>query len=96
MYTNLCTGTDEQWTDVECCATLIGRNPFLIETYHLFDHFGEEFGGKFGHENTATSALQTLGIVLHTEDAYLSVWTAVSLQTFKGLLSVVQTGGSHV
>ena len=96
MYAYLCTGTDEQRTDVKCGTALVGGNPFLIETHHLLHHFTENFRGELRHQDAAAGALQAGGVLLHAEDAHLAVRTAVSLQSFESLLSIVQAGSCHV
>ena len=96
MNTHLSTCTDEQRTDIERSTTLVGRNPLLVEANHLLHHFLEHFCRHLWHQNAATCALQALSVLVHTEHAHLTVWATISLQALECLLTIVQTGCSHV
>ena len=95
MYANLCAGTNKERTDVEGSAALVCGDILLVETHHLGDHLLEKGGGNLGHHNTAAGALQACGILIHAEHTHLAVGAAVGLETFKGFLAIVQTGGCH-
>ena len=96
MHTNLWSYTNEKRTDIECCATFVGRNPFLIKANNLLYHFLEHFCRNLWHHNTITCALKTFCIILHSEYTNLTIRTTISLQTFESLLTIMQTGSSHV
>ena len=96
MNTNLSAGTDEQRTDVERGAALVGRNPLLVETYHLLHHLREQLGAYLGHHDAATGRLQTGCILVDAENTHLAVRAAIGLQTLECLLAIVQAGGCHV
>ena len=96
MNTHLSAGTDEQRTDVECCTTLVGGNPLLVQAYHLLHHLREEFCAYLRHHDATAGALQAGCILIDTEDAHLAVRTTVGLQSLECLLAIVQAGGCHV
>ena len=96
MYTYLSAGADEQRTDIERSTAFVGRNEALIELHHLLHHFLKLIGGQFRHQNAAASALKALRIVLHTEHADFSVRTTECLESFKGLLAIVEASGRHM
>ena len=89
MYTYLSACTNKEWTNVERSTTFIRRHKAFVQFYHLLNHLFKDFGGKFGHKNTAASALQAFGIILNAESANLSIGAAESLHTLESLLSVV-------
>ena len=96
VYAYLCAHAEHERTDVEGCAALIGRDETLVELDHLLDHLGKEVGRHLGHHDAARGALHTGSVLVNAEDAYLAVGAAESLLALKGLLSVVEAGGSHV
>ncbi len=96
MHTHLCARSNEQRADVKRRTSLIWRNETLIQAHHLINHLVEFLGRQFRHQNATASALQTCCILIAAEHSHLAVRTAVSLQSFKSLLSVMQTSGSHV
>ena len=96
VYAHLCAGADEQRTEVERGAALIGRDEALVELDGAAHHFAEDVCGELGHQNAAASALQTRSVFLHAEHAHLAVGAAEGFQALESLLSVMQTCGSHV
>ena len=94
--TNGNTGADEQRTEVEAGACAIRRNETLVELDDLLAHLDEFLSGEFGHHDATAGALQALGIGFGTEHTDFVILAAVSFQTFKSLLTIVETGGSHV
>ena len=96
VYAHLSACADKERTDVESGSALVGRNVLLVQTHHLLYHLLKQLCGYLRHEDAATSALQTCCVLVHAEHAHLAVGTTVSFQTFKGLLSVVETGSCHV
>ena len=92
----LCRCTDEERTDVECCAALVCRDVLLIEAHYLLHHLLEYFCRQLRHHDAAACRLQTCCVLVHTEHAHLAVGATICLQSLKGFLSVVQTGGCHV
>ena len=96
MYTHLSTRTDEQWTDVQCGAALIGRDKAFVQANHLLHHLDETFGGNLGHQDATAGTLQAGGVLVSTEHTHLAVRASVGLQSLECFLPVVQTGGRHV
>ena len=56
----------------------------------------KELGRYLRHHDASTGRLQALGVILDTEDAHLTIRTTIGLQSLESLLSVMQTGCSHV
>ncbi len=96
MNANLRADADEQRADIQRSTTLISRYPLLIEAHHLLHHFLKHLCRHLWHHDAVAGTLQACGVVFHTEDTHLAVGTTVSLQSFKGLLTIVKAGGSHV
>ena len=96
MDAHLCRHADEQRTDIQCGSALVGGYVFLIETYNLAHHPLEKLGRNFGHHYAAACALQSRGVLVHTEHTYLAIGTAVCFQSLERLLTVVQACGGHV
>ena len=61
----------------------------------LVDGFEEALCGELGHEDTSASALHACRILFGAEDTYLTVLPTEGLQSFEGLLTVVEAGSSH-
>ena len=96
MYSYLSRCADEQRTDVERGSTLVCRDILLIEAHYLLHHLNEQFCRQLGHHDATACRLQTCSVVLYTEHTHLAVGTAISLQSLKSLLTIMQTGGCHV
>ena len=96
MYTYLSRCADEQRTDVERSSTLVCRDVFLIEAHYLLNHFHKQLCRQLGHHDAPTCRLQTCSVVLYSEHTHFAVGTAISLQSLKSLLTIMQTGGCHV
>ena len=95
MYAHLSRRADEQRTDIQRGAALVGRDEALVQANHLLNHLHEHLSGNLGHHETTAGGLQAGGILLSTEYADLAVGAAIGLEAFEGFLTVVQTGGSH-
>ena len=96
MHAHLSGNTDEERTHIERGTTLVGRDVVLIQEDHLLHHLYKHLCRHLGHLDTVTSGLQACSILVRTEEAHVSVGTAIGLQTLESLLSVVQTGGRHM
>ena len=96
MYAHLCAGADEQRTEVERGAALIGRDEALVQADDLLGHGAEELRRHFGHHDAAAGLLQAFGVVVDAEQANLAVRAAEGFLALEGLLTVVEAGGGHV
>ena len=96
MHTHLCARADEQWTDIERGATLVGGNPLLVEAHHFLYHLCEQLCADLGHHDAAAGGLQAGSVFVNAENTHLAVRAAIGLQTLEGLLTVVQARSCHV
>ena len=90
------TGTDEQRADVKRRSAAIRRHEALVKQYDAAHGLFKLLHRQLGHHNGAAGGLEALSVLVHAKDTDASVLAHEGLQALKGLLAIVQAGGSHV
>ena len=87
---------DEQRPEIECGAGLVRREPVTVMLIGQKDAAAEEFDGHRGHAECFGAARHAPRVLLHTEDTHPAVRSAEGLESFEGLLPVLQACGTQV
>ena len=90
------TRTNQQRTQIERRTRAIGRHKIEVHLDNLAARLDEQLDGGHSHTEVLGRALQTLSVLLDTEQAHLTIDTAVGFQTLESLLRVVEARRSDV
>ena len=96
FYTDLRTQPDQQRTNIKGCPAIERRNIFFIQLNRFNHRFTEHLYGRFRHFQILRRTQQSFGILFHSENTYLSVFTAKRLQPLESLLPIMQACRSYI